>query len=163
MQVSLANTSIELSRENLQRFARILFPPPPATLNKMCQQGFNDALDFLQRNNLISCTKCVAVQSTLPSSSAEMVAARGSASSRLFSNSSKRGRHELMMDSDSGGPDSVHYAYDYDTDGDQVFAENSNNRSGNNIWTNSETYGSDWDASCDNCPDCRFQRQVSYG
>jgi len=66
LQVSLANTSIEISRENLQRFARILFPPPPETLNKMCQQGFNDTLDFLQRNNLIACTRCVAVQSTVP-------------------------------------------------------------------------------------------------
>ncbi|XP_076066510.1 brummer isoform X3 [Oratosquilla oratoria] len=63
LQVSLANTSIELSRENLYRFARILFPPPPEVLNKMCQQGFNDALDFLQRNNLINCTRCLAIQS----------------------------------------------------------------------------------------------------
>lgn len=63
LQVSLANTSIELSKENLYRFARILFPPPPEVLSKMCQQGFNDALDFLQRNNLINCTRCLAVQS----------------------------------------------------------------------------------------------------
>ncbi|XP_045619539.2 1-acylglycerol-3-phosphate O-acyltransferase Pnpla3 isoform X2 [Procambarus clarkii] len=63
MQINLANTSIELSKENLYRFARILFPPPPKVLNKMCQQGFNDALDFLQRNNLINCTRCLAVQS----------------------------------------------------------------------------------------------------
>lgn len=63
VQVNLANTSIELSKENLYRFARILFPPPPEILSKMCQQGFNDALDFLQRNNLINCTRCLAVQS----------------------------------------------------------------------------------------------------
>ncbi|XP_063851988.1 patatin-like phospholipase domain-containing protein 2 isoform X3 [Scylla paramamosain] len=62
--VNLANTSIELSKENLYRFARILFPPPPEVLSKMCQQGFNDALDFLQRNNLINCTRCLAVQSS---------------------------------------------------------------------------------------------------
>ncbi|KAK3855659.1 hypothetical protein Pcinc_037956 [Petrolisthes cinctipes] len=61
--INLANTSIELSKENLYRFARILFPPPPEVLSKMCQQGFNDALDFLQRNNLINCTSCLAVQS----------------------------------------------------------------------------------------------------
>lgn len=30
----------------------------------MCQQGFDDALQFLHRNNLISCTRCLAVQST---------------------------------------------------------------------------------------------------
>ncbi|XP_050698652.1 1-acylglycerol-3-phosphate O-acyltransferase Pnpla3-like isoform X5 [Eriocheir sinensis] len=64
LQVNLANTSIELSKENLYRFARILFPPHPNVLSKMCQQGFNDALDFLQRNNLISCTRCLAVQSS---------------------------------------------------------------------------------------------------
>lgn len=30
----------------------------------MCKQGFDDALRFLHRNNLISCTRCLAVQST---------------------------------------------------------------------------------------------------
>lgn len=30
----------------------------------MCQQGFDDALHFLHRNNLISCTRCLAIQST---------------------------------------------------------------------------------------------------
>jgi len=30
----------------------------------MCQQGFDDALHFLYRNNLISCTRCLAIQST---------------------------------------------------------------------------------------------------
>jgi hypothetical protein len=30
----------------------------------MCKQGFDDALMFLHRNNLINCTRCLAVQST---------------------------------------------------------------------------------------------------
>lgn len=30
----------------------------------MCQKGFDDALLFLHRNNLINCTRCLAVQST---------------------------------------------------------------------------------------------------
>ena len=30
----------------------------------MCQQGFQDALRYLQRNNRIACTRCIAVQST---------------------------------------------------------------------------------------------------
>lgn len=59
-----ANTSIEISRQNVNRLMRILFPPRPEFLSKFCQQGFDDALQFLQRNNLISCTRCVAVQST---------------------------------------------------------------------------------------------------
>ncbi|XP_011311336.1 patatin-like phospholipase domain-containing protein 2 [Fopius arisanus] len=62
--VNLSNTSIELSRQNIYRFARILFPPNPEILSNMCKQGFDDALRFLQRNNLINCTRCLAVQST---------------------------------------------------------------------------------------------------
>jgi hypothetical protein len=63
-QVNVANTSIELSKQNINRFARILFPPKPEVLSNMCKQGFDDALRFLQRNNMISCTRCLAVQST---------------------------------------------------------------------------------------------------
>jgi len=62
--VNLANTSIELSKQNICRFARILWPPKPEVLANMCKQGFDDALRFLQRNNLINCTRCLAVQST---------------------------------------------------------------------------------------------------
>lgn len=62
--VNWANTSIELSKQNMNRFGRILFPPPPETLSSFCQQGFDDALNFLHRNNLISCTRCLSVQST---------------------------------------------------------------------------------------------------
>ncbi|XP_045487959.1 uncharacterized protein LOC110998337 [Pieris rapae] len=62
--VNLANTSIELSKQNMNRFARILFPPKPEVLSNMCKQGFDDALRFLHRNNMITCTRCLAVQST---------------------------------------------------------------------------------------------------
>ncbi|CAB0036130.1 unnamed protein product [Trichogramma brassicae] len=62
--VNLANTSIELSRQNMYRFARILFPPDAEILSNMCKQGFDDALRFLTRNNLINCNRCLAVQST---------------------------------------------------------------------------------------------------
>jgi hypothetical protein len=48
---------------NIYRLTRILFPPHPEVMDKMCQQGFHDALRYLQRNNKISCTRCVAVQS----------------------------------------------------------------------------------------------------
>ncbi|KAL0273132.1 UNVERIFIED_CONTAM: hypothetical protein PYX00_005879 [Menopon gallinae] len=61
--VNVANTSIELSKQNIYRIARILFPPKPETLSKMCKQGFDDALKFLHRNNLINCTSCLSVQS----------------------------------------------------------------------------------------------------
>ncbi|XP_041973253.1 uncharacterized protein LOC121728960 [Aricia agestis] len=62
--VNVANTSIELSRQNMSRFARILFPPKPEVLSNMCKQGFDDALRFLHRNNMITCTRCLAVQTT---------------------------------------------------------------------------------------------------
>lgn len=62
--INIANTSIEVSKHNMYRMARILFPPKPEVLSNMCKQGFDDALRFLQRNNLINCTRCLAVQST---------------------------------------------------------------------------------------------------
>lgn len=62
--VNWANTSIEISKQNINRFGRVLFPPKAEVLSNMCQQGFDDALSFLHRNNLISCTRCLAVQST---------------------------------------------------------------------------------------------------
>lgn len=62
--INVSNTSIELSRHNIYRFMRILFPPKPEVLSNMCKQGFDDALMFLHRNNLINCTRCLAVQST---------------------------------------------------------------------------------------------------
>ncbi|XP_012056159.1 PREDICTED: patatin-like phospholipase domain-containing protein 3 [Atta cephalotes] len=62
--VNVANTSIELSRQNIYRFTKILFPPKTEILSNMCKQGFDDALRFLHRNNLLNCTRCLAVQST---------------------------------------------------------------------------------------------------
>lgn len=61
--VNWANTSIEISKQNMNRFCRILFPSKPLKLSAFCQQGFDDALRFLHKNNLISCTRCLAVQS----------------------------------------------------------------------------------------------------
>jgi len=57
--VNLSNTSIELSRQNLYRFSRTLFPPKAEILSKMCQQGFDDTLRFLARNDLIGCDTCM--------------------------------------------------------------------------------------------------------
>lgn len=59
IQVNLSNTSIELSRQNLYRFSRTLFPPKAEILSKMCQQGFDDTLRFLARNDLIGCASCM--------------------------------------------------------------------------------------------------------
>jgi len=50
-QVNLVNTSIAFSPSNLYRLTRILFPAHPEVLSQMCQQGFDDALRYLQRNS----------------------------------------------------------------------------------------------------------------
>lgn len=64
MQLTIANTSIAVTPSNMYRISSILFPPHPEVMSKMCQQGFDDALRFLQRNNIISCLRCVAIQSS---------------------------------------------------------------------------------------------------
>lgn len=64
LQVHFSNTSIELSKKNLSRFTHILVPPNGEELAQLCQQGFQDGLRFLQRNNLISCNRCVSIQSS---------------------------------------------------------------------------------------------------
>lgn len=64
MQLTIANTSIAVTPSNIYRIQSILFPPHPEVMSKMCQQGFDDALRFLQRNNIISCLRCVAIQSS---------------------------------------------------------------------------------------------------
>uniref|UniRef100_T1IU96 PNPLA domain-containing protein n=1 Tax=Strigamia maritima TaxID=126957 RepID=T1IU96_STRMM len=62
-QVNFNNTSIELSPQNLLRILQILFPPQVEVLSDMCKQGFDDALRYLQRNTLVSCVRCIAVNS----------------------------------------------------------------------------------------------------
>ncbi|XP_003740441.1 patatin-like phospholipase domain-containing protein 2 [Galendromus occidentalis] len=64
MLINLSNTSIAVSPANIYRFVRILFPPHPEILARMTQQGFDDAVKYLQRHNLISCTRCLAVKSS---------------------------------------------------------------------------------------------------
>lgn len=64
MQINFSNTSISICPGNLYRAARIFFPPDPEILSRMCQQGFDDAVRFLQKHNMISCTSCLAVQSS---------------------------------------------------------------------------------------------------
>jgi len=64
LQVQIAGTSIEMSKDNMIRLSRVLLPPDPEVLSKYCKQGFEDALRFLQRRYLISCTRCLAVDST---------------------------------------------------------------------------------------------------
>lgn len=64
LSVNVMNTSFAITPGNIFRLAGVLFPPPPEVMSQMCQQGFDDALRFLQRNNKISCLRCVAIQSS---------------------------------------------------------------------------------------------------
>ena len=64
LQLQVAGTSIEMSKDNLIRLSRVLLPPDPEVLSKYCKQGFEDTLRFLQSRYLISCTRCLAVDST---------------------------------------------------------------------------------------------------
>lgn len=63
LQVNVANTSIEVSKENFYRLGNVLLPPDPEVLARVCKQGFEDALRFLQKRYLISCTRCLTVNS----------------------------------------------------------------------------------------------------
>ncbi|XP_078332618.1 patatin-like phospholipase domain-containing protein 4 isoform X2 [Crassostrea virginica] len=63
--VILANTSMQLTTRNLYRISRALFPPHPSILSDMCTEGFDDCLKFLQKNNLISCTRHLSVKSSI--------------------------------------------------------------------------------------------------
>lgn len=65
MTINLSNTSISISPQNLYRLAHALLPSPPEVLSELCEQGFADGIKYLQRMNLISCTKCLEIRSTI--------------------------------------------------------------------------------------------------
>lgn len=65
LQVSLSHTSFSLSPNNLYRLSHALLPPAPEVLSDLFEQGFADGIKYLQRMNLISCTKCLEIRSSL--------------------------------------------------------------------------------------------------
>ena len=64
-QISLSNTSFSLTPDNLYRLSHALLPPEPEVLSELCKQGFADGIKYLQRKNLISCTNCIEIRSSL--------------------------------------------------------------------------------------------------
>ena len=54
MNIHLANTSIQLTMGNMYRITHALMPPEPEVLSSMCQQGFSDALKYLQKHSKFS-------------------------------------------------------------------------------------------------------------
>ena len=65
LQVNISNTSFSISPNNLYRLSHALLPPEPEALSELCKQGFADGIRYLQRMNLISCTKCLEIRSSL--------------------------------------------------------------------------------------------------
>uniref|UniRef100_A0A5S6Q1Q3 triacylglycerol lipase n=1 Tax=Trichuris muris TaxID=70415 RepID=A0A5S6Q1Q3_TRIMR len=61
----LRNTTIRFTCKNIHRIGVALFPPDPEVMSDMCRQGFQDTLRFLARHGLISCTRCIAVRSSI--------------------------------------------------------------------------------------------------
>uniref|UniRef100_A0A3P9K0F7 triacylglycerol lipase n=1 Tax=Oryzias latipes TaxID=8090 RepID=A0A3P9K0F7_ORYLA len=53
-EVHFNNVSIQVNSENLYRVTSTFFPPDPEAMAEICQNGYMDALRFLQENNLIS-------------------------------------------------------------------------------------------------------------
>ncbi|XP_044213142.1 patatin-like phospholipase domain-containing protein 2 [Thunnus albacares] len=53
-EVRFNNVSIQVNTENMYRVASTFFPPEPEAMAEICQNGYVDALRFLQENNLIS-------------------------------------------------------------------------------------------------------------
>ncbi|XP_029992510.1 patatin-like phospholipase domain-containing protein 2 [Sphaeramia orbicularis] len=53
-EVRFNNVSIQVNWENVRRVANTFFPPDAEAMAQICQNGFMDALRFLQKNNLIS-------------------------------------------------------------------------------------------------------------
>ncbi|XP_028810662.1 patatin-like phospholipase domain-containing protein 2 [Denticeps clupeoides] len=52
-ELRFTNTSIQMNLGNACRLGRAFFPPEPKIMAEMCQNGYKDALRFLQENNLL--------------------------------------------------------------------------------------------------------------
>ncbi|XP_014668423.1 PREDICTED: patatin-like phospholipase domain-containing protein 3 [Priapulus caudatus] len=66
LHLNFAQTSVQMTTENVYRLTRAFFPPHPEVLSAWCKQGFEDALHFLQKTNVISCTRCLTLRTVIP-------------------------------------------------------------------------------------------------
>lgn len=66
--VNISGTSAQINCNNAYRASIAFLPPSPEILSEMCQTGFEDALRFLRRNGLISCSQHISIHSALNSS-----------------------------------------------------------------------------------------------
>ena len=64
--INVTNLRMELTAENVVRFARIFYPPNTnGVLNDLCKRGYNDAFKYLQTHKLFSCQQCLNSSMTL--------------------------------------------------------------------------------------------------
>lgn len=146
---SVTNTNFQLSRRNIQRFVHALFPPSPETLQKMCQQGFNDTLDFLQRNNLVSCKRCSAVLSSV---SLSPVTSREESVS-----GSDKGECEEDVARCTMTPATSDQALESDLSLDSSCSDDNEKKVYFDLSCGEES--DTWEQSCVNCPHCRKHMQ----
>ncbi|XP_054158481.1 uncharacterized protein LOC128956790 [Oppia nitens] len=133
-QVNLVNTSISVSPSNLYRLTRILFPAHPEILSQMCQQGFDDALRYLQRNNKIACTRCLAIQSSFTLATEDDTDDDEELDEEIDSEDSGYENNTCLVADDDGGS------------GGGADGSNSQHHSAIN---------------CMNCNDCQYRRQIA--
>jgi len=65
MSIPLTRKEIDISRKNLYLLYRVMRPPQPEVLHRICKRGYKDAMRFLQEKNWIYCDKCVEDVKTL--------------------------------------------------------------------------------------------------
>ncbi|XP_033646204.1 1-acylglycerol-3-phosphate O-acyltransferase Pnpla3-like [Asterias rubens] len=52
-----ANVNVHVTSTNFWRLSRALYPPEPEKLRKLCQQGYDDTLRYLQSHTVIPCNR----------------------------------------------------------------------------------------------------------
>ncbi|KAI5093890.1 patatin-like phospholipase domain-containing protein 2 [Silurus meridionalis] len=63
-ELRFTNTSIQVTWGNVCRISQVFFPPEPKVMAELCQQGYKDALRFLEDNHLLH-TECPKVDLVL--------------------------------------------------------------------------------------------------
>lgn len=94
---NLVNMVVDVTEENLSRFFRVFIPQEPAAMVRLCQQGFDDALGYLQRNKntvqaksfLITSTFLILENGATKTSTANTTAVADADAARLLRNSNK--------------------------------------------------------------------------
>lgn len=61
---NLVNMVVDVTEENLSRFFRVFIPQDPVAMIRLCQQGFDDALGYLQGNKNTVQAKSFLITST---------------------------------------------------------------------------------------------------